>query len=140
MNTIDTILQLLRDDSRIGTVLYESPYSANLKIDRLKSPYAIMYLVQSADIDIQGFRYFKTLDLEIFFCKPSDLSADGMKTQAVCDEMEPIVEDFITNLVNTRLFEFENVKLRTAVGKFDKHVTGLALELTIKEKQPYCFA
>lgn len=139
MNTIDTILQLLSDDSRIGTVLYESPWSVNLKIDRRPSPYAIVYLVQSMDIDMRGYRYFRTLDLEVFFCSPTDLSADGGRIQAVCDEMMPIVECFLARLAETRMFEFDNVKLRQAHGKFDKNVSGIACELTLKEVQPYCF-
>lgn len=139
MNTIDTILQLLADDSRIGTVLYESPWSANLKIDRRPAPYAIVYLVQSMDIDMRGFRYFRTLDLEIFFCSPTDLSADGGRIQAVCDDMMPIVECFLARLTETKMFEFDSVTIRQAHGKFDKNVSGLALELTLKEKAPYCF-
>lgn len=139
MQTIDTILQLLSEDTRIGTVLYESPYSANLKLDRKTAPYAIVYLVQSMDLDVRGSRYFKTLDLEVFFCKPTDLSADGAAVQAACDEMMPSVEDFIHRLRNTNLFEFENCKIRQAVGRFDKNVTGLALELTLKDRKPYCF-
>ena len=139
MQTIDYILNLLREDSRIGTVLYESPYSANVKIDRLPSPYAILYLIQTMDVDVRGNRYFKTFDIEIFFCKPTDISADGAKVQAACDEMIPIAENFIHNLSNSRLFEFEKVKMRQAYGKFDKNVSGIALEMTLKEKQPTCF-
>ena len=140
MQTIDTILQLLRDDSRIGTVLYESPYSANLRIDRLPSPYAILYLVQSMDVDVRGSRYFKTLDIELFICKPTDLSAKGEDVQAACDDLMPIVETFISNLYDSRLFDFDSVKIRQAVGKFDKNVSGLSLELTLKERQPTCFS
>lgn len=139
MTTIDTILQLLSEDTRIATVLYESPYSANLKIDRKPSPYAILYLVQSMDIDVRGSRYFRTLDIEVFFCEPTDLSADGGKVQAVCDRMMPCVEDFIHRLRDTNMFEFDTAKCRTAVGRFDKNVSGLALEITLKEKLPYCF-
>lgn len=140
MQTIDTILQLLRDDSRIGTVLYESPYSANLRIDRLPSPYAILYLVQSMDVDVRGSRYFKTLDIELFICKPTDLSAKGEDVQAACDDLMPIVETFISNLYDSRLFDFDSVKIRQAVGKYDKNVSGLALEMTLKERQPTCFS
>ena len=139
MTTIDTILQLLNEDTHIATVLYESPYSANLKIDRKPSPYAIVYLVQSMDIDVRGSRYFRTLDLEVFFCKPTDLSADGATIQAVCDQMMPMVEDFLHRLQDTRLFEFDSVKCRQAVGRFDKNVSGLVLELTISERKPVCF-
>lgn len=140
MQTIDTILQLLRDDSRTGTVLYESPYSANLRIDRLPSPYAILYLVQSMDVDVRGSRYFKTLDIELFICKPTDLSAKGEDVQAACDDLMPIAETFISNLYDSRLFDFDSVKIRQATGKFDKNVSGLSLELTLKERQPTCFS
>lgn len=140
MTTTDKILQLLRDDSRIGTVLYESPYSANLRIDRLPSPYAILYLVQSMDVDVRGSRYFKTLDIELFICKPTDLSAKGEDVQAACDDLMPIAETFISNLYDSRLFDFDSVKIRQAVGKFDKNVSGLSLELTLKERQPTCFS
>lgn len=140
MQTIDTILQLLRDDSRIGTVLYESPYSANLRIDRLPSPYAILYLVQSMDVDVRGSRYFKTLDIELFICKPTDLSAKGEDVQAACDDLMPIVETFISNLYDSRLFDFDSVKIRQAFGRFDKNVSGIALEITLKERQPTCFS
>lgn len=139
MNTIDNILEILRADERIGTVLYESPYSANLKIDRRVAPYAIVYFVQSAEIDVVGARYFRTLDLEIFFCSPTDLSADGAKVQAVCDEMFPIMETFIQRLKDTRMFYFDSCKYRQATGRFDKNVSGLALELTLKDKLPVCF-
>ncbi len=139
MKTTDTILQLLRDDSRISTVLYESPYSANLRIDRLPSPYAILYLVQSMDVDVRGSRYFKTLDIELFICKPTDLSAKGEDVQAACDALVPVAETFISKLYDSHLFDFGPVKIRQATGKFDKNVSGLSLELTLKERQPVCF-
>lgn len=140
MTTIDTILELLESDTHIATVLYESPYSANLKIDRKPSPYAIVYLVQSMDIDVRGSRYFRTLDLEVFFCKPTDLSADGYKVQAVCDNMLLRAEDFLHRLKDTHLFEFEKVTMRQAVGRFDKNVTGIVCELDLKERFPVCFS
>lgn len=139
MQTIDYILNTLREDSRIGTVLYESPYSANLRIDRLPSPYAILYLIQSMDVDVSGNRYFKTLSIELFLCKPTDLSADGAKVQAACDDMIPIAENFIHKLADSRLFEFDKVKMRQAYGKFDKNVSGLSIEIDLKERIPTCF-
>lgn len=139
MTTIDTILQLLSEDSEIKTVLYESPYSANLKIDRRPSPYAIVYLVQSMDVDVRGNRFFRSLSVEVFFCEPTDLSADGYRVQSVCDNMVLRAEDFLHRLKDTRLFEFENVTFRQAVGRFDKNVSGIVCELELKEKQPVCF-
>lgn len=140
MQSIDTILQLLSEDSYIKTVLYESPYSANLKIDRKPSPYAICYLVQSFDVDVIGNRFFRSLSVEVFFCEPTDLSADGYKVQAVCDNMLLRAQDFIHRLKDTHLFEFEKVTMRQAVGRFDKNVTGIVCELDLKERFPVCFS
>lgn len=141
MVLINKLLTHLNSLNGISTVLYESPSSANLRIDRKPSPYAILYLLTEVDIDADMQRFVDGCNVEIFFCEPVSLDAKGDEFQQVVDRMLVCVKDFLAAIKNDNDIVISNneVKAKTAVGKFDKHCAGVSIELTLKDRKPQCF-
>lgn len=138
MQLINRVLDILNSLSDVETVLYESPYFSNIKIDRLPAPYAICYLAQELTLDTR-FYLKEGVNLEVFFCSPVKLDADGPTHQAIVDDMTDIAKQFIYLLRQQSDIVIDDViTLRTGYGRFDKNVTGVSLELKLTERQAKC--
>lgn len=138
MILIDKIVDILNSMDDIETVLYDSPYSANLKIDRLPEPYAIVYPMQSAVLDLRN-NLREGLDLEIFFCKSVQLDADGAKHLAVIDDCMSLAKSFLALLKQEKsIISDENITIRAAYGRYDKNVSGVSVELSLSDRQTKC--
>ena len=138
MILIDKVIDILNSMEDIETVLYDSPYSANLKIDRLPEPYAIVYPMQNAELDLRN-NLREGVDLEIFFCKSVQLDADGAKHLAIIDDCMLLAKSFLALLKEEKsIISDENITIRAAYGRYDKHVSGVSVELSLQERQTKC--
>ena len=52
MEIIDKIKNILNSLEDIKTVMYESAFGANLRVDRKEAPFAIMYTVSDYQLDM----------------------------------------------------------------------------------------
>lgn len=136
----EKILGAMNAVQGIGTVMYESSYSANLRIDRKPSPYGILYLIKDFEIDTSLSRFNDRYDVEVFFCKPIAIDAKGMEFGRIVEEMTELAKKFIVNLKADRsLVLSDTIKAKTATGTFDKNVAGISLEFTVESKTSTCF-
>lgn len=139
MKIVENILDILRSMDGIGSVKYESPGYVNIKIDRSPAPYAILYLLTDMEIDLSRGYAVEGCDVEVFFADLVKFDADGPTHQAVVDRMLGIARQFISLLLAERGLKFdEKIELKTALGKFDKNVTGVSLFLHVEERQGSC--
>lgn len=122
----------------LNTVLYESPYFSNIKIDRKPAPYGILYLINVAELDLSN-NLKESVEIEVFFCSPVDFGADGPKQQAVIDDMMPIAKQFVALMKQDKYFVIDDtIRITSSYAKFDKNVTGVSVQMTIKERQSKC--
>lgn len=143
MQTTDKILDILNsmttgNDAMLKTVLYESGFGANVRLDRLQDPAAILYMLQSWTLDTRTKLKHPEVDCEIFFCKRCELAAKGEKIKEVMDTVEPIVDEFISLLLSDKSIIVNEIKAQTAYGRFDCNVCGYSLQFTVKDKQGVC--
>lgn len=140
MQIIDKILNILHSISGIETVIYDTPFSTNVRLDRRETIAAILFMVQEFSIDItKGIRR-ESADIEIFFCDRVDLAAKGEIVQQKLDTLLPYVNQFIASVLNekTLIVESETVNVKCAIGRFDCNVCGWSLEMKVAEKQGHC--
>lgn len=140
MQIVNNILHKLNSINGLETVLYESGFGTNLRIDRKPTPAAVLYLIQGFEIGLNGGIRKDNVDLEVFFFDRIDLSAKGEVVQAKMDELLPLVNSFVSLLVSdkTLVLNGDTIKAQAAYGQFDTHVCGWSLQLKVYEKQGHC--
>ena len=144
MQTTDKILSILNSmtvgtDPSLKTVLYESSFGANIRLDRNPDPAAILYLMKGFEIDYStGLKYDK-VDVEIFFGKRCDFAAKGEVIQSVLDSVELIISEFISLVFAEKSWKIEGkIVAQTAIAKFDCNMAGYSLQLTLVDRQGEC--
>lgn len=140
MQIVNNILHKLNSIEGLETVLYESGFGTNLRIDRKPTPAAVLYLIQGFEIGLNGGIRKDNVDLEVFFFDRIDLSAKGEVVQAKMDELLPLINSFVSLLVSdkTLVLNGDTIKVQAAYGQFDTHVCGWSLQLKVYEKQGHC--
>lgn len=141
MQIIDKILNILHSISGIETVMHDTSFSANVRLDRQSTPASILYMLNEFSVDTtKGIRR-ESVDLEIFFCDRVDLAAKGEVVQQKLDTLLPYVNQFISLVLNekTLIVENETVNVKCAIGRFDCNVCGWSLEMKVAERQATCF-
>lgn len=141
MLIVDKILNLLRSVDGIETVLYESGFGTNVRLDRKPTPSAILYLLQQYTVDLVKGVKREILDVEVFVCDRADLAAKGEVVQQKLDTIKPLVDQFIALLVGERtlLLDGDSIDVTMAYGKFDANVVGYSLQFKVSERQATCF-
>lgn len=138
MELITNIITKLDSISGL-TVLYENPSYANIRLDRLTGPFAILYLVTESNIDLSKNLLFEGVNAEIYFCDRVVFNSSGSVIQSVVDAQYSNVLSFLHTLKEDKTIEYpDTITMRTAYGKFDCETAGLSLELFIKNKQGRC--
>ena len=140
MLLINKILNILQSVDGIETVIHDTSFSANVRLDRENTPAAILYMLNEFSVDTtKGIRR-ESVDVEIFFCDRVDLAAKGEVVQQKLDTLLPYVNQFIASVLNERtlIVENETVNVKCAIGRFDCNVCGWSLELKLTERQGTC--
>lgn len=142
MQTTDKILDILNTmatgSDGLQTVLYESGFGANLRLDRKPTPAAIVYMLKSWKLDTSTKLKHPEVDVEVFFCDRCDLAAKGEVIKEKMDTIEPIVDEFISMLLADKSIIVNDIKATTAYGRFDCNVCGYSLQFTVKDRQGQC--
>lgn len=141
MQIIDKILNILHSISGIETVIHDTSFSVNVRLDRQSTPASILYMLNEFSVDTtKGIRR-ESAEIEIFFCDRVDLAAKGEVVQQKLDTLLPYVNQFIASVLNekTLIVESETVNVKCAIGRFDCNVCGWSLEMKIAERQATCF-
>lgn len=124
----------------IETVLYESGFGSNIRLDRRPTPAAIVYLLRSFDIDLSNGLRKDRVDIEVFFCTRCDFAAKGEVVKADMESLEPLVDEFVSRVLSDKELELDGDKISvtTAYGSFDCNVCGWSLQMKVGEKQGRC--
>ena len=140
MQIVDNILRKLRSVNGLETVFHESGYGANLRIDRNPTPAAVLYMLQSYNVNLKGNSKKDSVELEVFIFDRCNLAAKGEEVQAKLDALTPFVNQFIALLANdkTLVLDGDTIEVVMAYGKFDTNVCGWSLQLKLSERQGSC--
>lgn len=143
MQITDKILEILNgmasgSSPMLKTVMYESAFGSNVRLDRKETPAAILYLIEGFKVDVDRAFKHKIVDAEVFFCSRVDLNAKGEVIKGVMDSIEPLVDEFISQLLDEKSWNVSNIKAQSAYGKFDCNVAGFSLSFTVEDRQGTC--
>lgn len=124
----------------VRTVMYESAFGANLRLDRQPTPAAILYMADGFTVDLKSGLRKDTVDVEVFFCERCDFAAKGEKVKETMDKVEPIVNEFLSRVFAEKTLEVvgNEIKVTTAYGKFDTTTVGYTVELSLADRRGKC--
>lgn len=124
----------------LKTVMYDSGFSANVRIDRKPVPAALFYLLSDWSLDVSTSTVKESAEIEVFFFDVCDFNATGEKKDEIIQDMEILAKDFISAILadSTMKLVSDKVRIQSSYGKFDKFCVGVAVNLRIEEKQAHC--
>lgn len=125
----------------LNTVMYDSGFSANVRIDRKPMPMALFYLLNDWSIDLSKSTAIKeAANIQIFFADTANFDAKGEDKDLIVSRMELIAREFIRKVLADRSIVVvdDKIKLQSSYGKFDKFVVGVSVSFKIEERQSSC--
>lgn len=136
----DKILSILRSMESLKTVIYDSGFSSNVRIDRQEDPIGLLYLLTDWNLDISSGIKKEIAEIEVFFCKRAKFDVKGEEKDVIVTEMASIAEDFISRVLadNTIKVVDDSITMRSSWGKFDAFCVGTSVKIRIEEKQGSC--
>lgn len=140
MTLVNKIRAILGSIDDINTVMYDSGWSANVRIDRNPAPYALLYLLSDWTLDISKGVAKEGADIQVFFFDKANLDAKGEEKDLIVTQMELIAREFIRRVLadNTILVAEDTIKLRSSWGQFDKFCVGVSVSMKLEDKQGGC--
>lgn len=139
MKLVEKVLEILNSAPNIKTVIYDSGFSTNVRIDRTPTPTALLYLLDEFDVDISKGQKKESANIQIFIFNICPLDAKGEKKDEILDDIEPLVFNVIRRLSEDKDISIDsNIKVKTTYGRFDKFVIGYSTEIKIESRQGEC--
>ena len=124
----------------LQTVLYDSAWSTNVRIDRRPTPAALLYLVTDWGLDIGSGTAKESAELEVFFFDRAKFDATGEEKDVIVSKMEKYAREFISLVLSDKSIRVldDTVRLRSAYGQFDAFVVGVSVHLKLEVRQGEC--
>ena len=136
----DKIRAILEQMSGVETVLYDSAWSTNVRIDRRPTPAALLYMLSDWDIDISSGTAREEAQIQVFFFDRAKLDQTGEEKDLIVSQMETLAREFITIVLGDKsmIVKEDAIKLRSCMGRFDAFCVGVTVEMTLAMKHGSC--
>ena len=117
------------------TYLYDNWATANVRLDRLEFPAIINLLPVSGRFDISRTQLRDCPECMIAFADKTRFDFDGVENDEVIERCKALAVRFIRELNKSGLFEWTSTDIRYSLfyDKLDVNITGIVLELNLKE-------
>ena len=140
MVIIDKIKSILNDIDSIKSIIYDSGFSSNVRIDRSVDPIAILYLLTDWYLNISTGLQKEQADIEVFFCKRAKLDQKGEEKDIIVNECAEIAKEFIARVLEDKSIEVldDSINMRSSYGRFDSFAVGVSVKIRLAEKQGTC--
>lgn len=120
--------------------MYDSGFSANIRIDRNPTPAALFYLLSDWNLDVSSSTVRESANIEVFFFDVCDFNTTGEKKDIIIQNMETLARDFISRILDDHSIRIvsDSIKIESSYGKFDKFCVGVSVNMKIEERQASC--
>lgn len=140
MKISDEILGILNTISDIKTIIYDSGFSSNVRIDRKEDPVAILYLITDWVLDIKNGVSKEQCNIQLFIGKRAAFDSKGEEKDIIVEDTIEIAREFISKLLASNELKVldDNISLKSTWGKFDSFLVGTSITIRVEEKQGNC--
>lgn len=131
---INKVIQVM--DSGL-TYIFDNWATANIRIDKLPLPAVINVLPVSGSFNVTARKMKDYPNCMLAFIDKTDLDFDGKENDAVLERCKNLAMEFILTANESELFDpiEGDVPYSVIYDKMDVNVTGIVIELQLKEKQ-----
>lgn len=130
------------DDIEGITYLYDNWATANVKLDDIQMPAVINVLPVSGKFSMSQIQIKDCPHCMLAFADITDLDFDGLENDEVIERCKRYAIEFLKRLNKSGLFEDISGDIPYSVfyDKLDANITGIMIELQLKEVQgvPLC--
>lgn len=119
------------------TYIFDNWQTANIKLDRKVLPAVINVLPVSGEINLSPTKMRDYPNCLLAFVDKADFDFDGTENDRTLERCKNLAMEFILTCNQSGFFEQIEGSIRYSVlyDKFDVNVTGIVLELQLKELQ-----
>lgn len=142
METIQTKIKSIAEQIGISYI-YDDWTTGNVRIGKTTLPVMVNVLPVSGGIRYSGYNIIRSAQCMIAFLDKADFDFDGEQNDTVVERMQRYAIAFVKLANESSLFEpvgDEEITIRTMYDTTDDNLTGVMLELTLRETEGVCVA
>jgi hypothetical protein len=119
------------------TYIFDNWATANIRIDKLPLPAVINVLPVSGSFNVTARKMKDYPNCMLAFIDKTDLDFDGEENDVVLERCKNLAMEFILTANESELFDpiEGDVPYSVIYDKMDVNVTGIVIEIQLKEKQ-----
>jgi len=113
---------------------------ANVKFDYKKFPVCLYVLPASGVLSNKNGNFRDYPNVLIAFLDKADLDFEGEENEPIVERMKTLAKEFVLAVNNSRMFEElpEDINYRTFYDTTDANLTGVGIEIQLKELVGLC--
>lgn len=138
---ITGILEAMRLDalSPVKSWQYNSPGRANVENDYSETPTAVCYCITDWEATLNIVREVASVAVGFLTVQPN-IDFDGLANEVLIDNMKGIALDFVRRISEGGVLEIatDTIRIRSIYNLDDRNLTGVFLEITLREVQGQC--
>lgn len=139
--TIQGILEALKDEGRLEAVVYQWPAKANVELDTTAHPVAVLFLIRDGSITLVNGLWRETAEVNVSFLDhQEELDFDGAENDVLLDGMAAVAVEMVSRIVSDGRLEIEGdeVGVHGVYDYDDKNTTGVNLQFRVRERGGHC--
>lgn len=140
-STLINILNALRQQGRLESVIYNPPAKVNVVTDTAASPCGVLYCLTDGTIDLTLGQMRERAEVNVLFIThQSQLDFNGTSNEPLLDAMVEVAKDFIADVLESPAIDIvgNEVVIRCLYDFEDTNTTGVSLQFTAEEVQGQC--
>ena len=141
VDTVTGILEAMRQSPLcpLKSWQYNSPARANVENDYTDTPTAVMYCLTDWQVEFPTVREVASVAVGFLAVQPA-IDFDGRQNDLLVTQMKDCAIDFVYRITSggTLAITDETIKIRSVYDLNDRNLTGVFLEITLKEVQGQC--
>ena len=136
-----SILNGLKDDSYVSSVVYQSPSRTNVDLDGTAHPVAILFLFRDGAVDLSTGLFREVAEVNVLFVThQTQLDFSGSANDLLMDAMVMTAQEFVARLMESSSVEIvgDEIGVRGLYDYDDKNTTGVSLTFRCREVAGHC--
>lgn len=140
-SNILSILNGLKDDGYVSSVVYQSPSRTNVDLDGTAHPVAILFLFRDGAVDLSTGLFREVAEVNVLFVThQTQLDFSGSANDPLMDAMVMTAQEFVARLMESSSVDIigDEIGVRGLYDYDDKNTTGVSLTFRCREVAGHC--
>ena len=143
-NTILSVLNDIKEEGRLGSVIYANPSTANVRasLNTAKDPIAFYFVTTDGSFNTADNTMKETATIRMAFVKRvKTTSVDGSATDTLLDSLTPIISEFVARLREYGWLDVDgDIPFSVLYNMDDTNTCGFNLVFKARTKNGECIS